>query len=168
MKEHMLSSIREKADYLALAEAVTGEKTVFTKEEKAKLLEIYAENATNRFGFENAVLVRAVLALDVPGANLLDKADADALSTLCTLFEGWDQKPERAGAVRTAALNGDVSEPMALAMARAALDTYAMQKDLVPYREDIRALTEFLRGAEEDAFSEGCAFLVRVRERVRK
>lgn len=167
MKTDVFSIINSKTDYLAALEAVTGEKTAFTKDEKAKLLEIYADTARNKFGFEDGVLVKAVLALDVPGANLLDKADADALTALAGLCADWTPDAKKAGPVKDAALSGDVSRPLDLALARAALDAYAGQKDLAPYREDIKALAEFLKDADEDAFGDASMFLIRVRERVR-
>ena len=167
MKTNVISTINSKSDYLTALEAITGEKQSFTEEEKDKLLAIYADNAKNKFGFEDETLLRAVLALDVPAVNLLDKADADALAALCGLCADWEPDTEKAGPVKAAALSGDVSAPLTLAMARAALDALVGQQDISPYREDIKALAEFLKDADEDAFSDASAFLIRVRERVR-
>lgn len=167
MKGNILDTIYSKNDYMTALEAVIGEKQSYTEDEKAKLLEIYADNAKNKMGFGDEIMVKAVLALDVPGANLLDKADADALVSLRELCADWERDPEKANAVKDAALAGDVSKPLALAMARAALDALAGQKDTAVYREDIAALAEFLKSAEEETFAEASRFLLRVRERVR-
>lgn len=157
----MINTIREKDDYFTVLDAVSGEKTEFTADESQKLLDIYTKNGKRLFGFENEALVKAVLALLMPGTSLLDKADADALAILCELIK--NEGPDKANAVKAAALSGDVSAPLALAMARAALDAYAGQKDLAPYREDIRALADVLRGADEAAFADACVFLIHVR-----
>lgn len=167
MKTNEISTIGSKSDYLAVLEAVTGEKTEFSQEDADKLLGIYRENAKNNFGFDDEALVKAVLALDVPAVNLLGKADADALAALSTLCGDWEGKPELAMDAKSAALNGAVSKSLALALARAALDAYAGQRDLTTYREDIKALVEFLKNADEDAFADASVFLIRVRERVR-
>lgn len=167
MKADALSNIDKKTDYLMTLDAVTGAKTSFTDQEKSDLLAVYADNAKNKFGFEDETLVKAVLDLDVTGVNLLDKADADALSDLCELYKDWEPKPEKAAAVKGSALSGDVSQPLALALARAALDTYAGQSDIAPYREEIKALAELLKGADEGSFADASAFLIRVCERVR-
>lgn len=167
MKINVLPTIDDKTDYMTALEAVTGAKTSFTEEEKAKLLDIYVKNAERGFGFEGETLVKAVLALDVPGVNLLDKDDADALTTLCELCKDWEPDTEMAEAAKTAVLSGTVSGSLSLALARAALDALADQKDITPYREDIKALAEFLKDADGDAFSDASVFLVRVRERVR-
>lgn len=162
-----IGTISSKEDYLTVLEAVTGEKTVFTEQEAMKLMTIYLDNAESKFGFADEILVKAVMALDVHGANLLDKADADALAALSQLCADWEPKPEKANAAKTAALAGDVSAPLALALARASLDAYASQPDIVPYREDIATLAEALKQADEATFSAASAFLIRVHERVR-
>ena len=163
----VIGTIDKKEDYLAALEAMTGEKTEFTSEEAGKLLEIYLERAKNKLGFGDETLVKAVLALDVPGANLLEQADADALAVLAELCGDWTPGPEKIDAARTAAMDGDVSRPLALAMARAALDAYAGQSDIGQYREEIKALAGVLGQADEDSFADACTFIVRVRERVR-
>lgn len=167
MKTDVLSNVDKKADYLMTLDAVTGTKESFTDQEKLDLLAVYEDNAKNKFGFDNETLVKAVLVMDVPGASLLDKTDIDAMSALCELYKDWESKPERAETVKDAALSGDVSQPLALALARAALDTYAGQSDLVQYREEIKALSKFLGLAEDAAFEDASVFLIRVRERVR-
>lgn len=167
MKNDILFTVNDKSDYMAVLEAVSGAKTSFTEEEKASLLAIYIGSAEKQLGFAGGTLVKAILALDVPGANLLDKADADALAALSELCKEWEPKPEKAATVKDSALSGDVSQPLALALARAALDAYAGQSDLTEYREEIKALSEFLRLADEEMFSDASAFLIRVRERVR-
>lgn len=162
-----IGTIDKKEDYMTVLEALMGEKTEFTPEEAGKLLEIYQEDAKNKFGIADETLVKAVLALDVPGANLLDKADADALAVLAELCRDWTPGPEKISAVKAAAMAGGASQPMALAMARAALDAYACQSDIGPYREEIRALAGVVGQADEDSFAAACNFLVRVRERAR-
>lgn len=167
MSNLILSSIGRKDDYLMALEAVTEEKTEFSQEDSEKLLTIYRENAKNNFGFDDEIMVKAALALDIPRANLLDKTNAAALAILCELCKDWEPKPENASAVKDAALSGDVAMPLSLAMARAALDAYAGQDDLDPYREEIKALAEFLKQADKEAFYDASVFLIRVRERVR-
>lgn len=167
MRNSILVNTWELDKYQMVLDAATGKKTDFTEEEKAKVLAIYTERAKITFGFDDEVLLKSVLSLDVPGANLLDKADADALDVLCELYKDWEQKPEKALAAKNVALSGDVSEALSLALVRAALDTLAGQTDIAPYREDIEALAEYLKQAGEDIFSDVSAFLVRVRERVR-
>ena len=166
MKNDIWTAVENKSCYLAVLEAVTGVKTGFTKEEKSQLLAVYADHAKNKYGFSDTDLVKALLALDVPGANLLGKADNSALTALSELCRDWEPDAEKAGTVKAAALAGNVSQPLALALARAALDAYAGQRDLTPFREDIKALAEFLKCADEDAFSDASMFLLRVRERV--
>lgn len=167
MKNEIWTTVGNKSCYLAVLEAVTGVKTGFTEEEKSQLLAVYADHAKNKYGFADTDLVKALLALDVPGANLLDKSDADALAVLSDLCKDWEPKPEKTAAVKDVALSGDVPQPLALALARAALDAYAGQNDLTKYREEIKALSEFLKLADEEMFSDASAFLIRVRERVR-
>lgn len=167
MKNDILFAIKDKSDYMAVLEAVSGAKTSFTEEEKASLLAIYIEIAAKQLGFAGETLVKAILDLDVPGANLLDRADADALTALRELYMSWEPDAEKAREVKTAALSGDVSEPLALALARAALDILAGLSDIAPYREDINALAEFLGKAEKETFADASVFLIRVRERVR-
>lgn len=166
-KNDILTAIRDRTEYTIVLDAVTGLKTSFSGEEVAKLLEIYRDNAKNNFGFADETLVKAVLAMDVPGANLLGKADAEALDDLCELCKDWAQNPEKAAAVAACALSGDVSEPLALALARAALDVYAAQDNVAQYREEITALADLLKGADEAAFADASVFLIRVRERAR-
>lgn len=167
MKTDILSIINKKSDYMMALDVATGAKTSFTDQEKSELLAVYADNAKNKFGFDDETLVKAVLALDAPGANLLDKPDAAALAALSDLCKDWELKPEKAAAVKDSALSEDVSQPLALALARAALDAYAGQNDLTEYREEIKALSAFLSLADEKMFSDASAFLIRVRERVR-
>lgn len=167
MRNSVLQYINNIEDYKTVIDAITGEKQEFAEEEASNLLAIYAKGAVNMFGFEAEVLVKAVLALDVPGANLLDKSDAGALTALSELCKDWEPTLEKAATVKEIALSGDVSAPLSLALARAALDTYASQSDLAKYREEIKALSEFLKLADEEMFSDACAFLIRVRERVR-
>lgn len=167
MKNDILFTLNDKSDYMTVLEAVSGAKTSFTEEEKANLLSIYTGSAAKQLGFAGETLVKAILALDVPGANLLNQADADALSALCELYKSLEPDAEKAREVKTAALSGDVSEPLALALARAALDILAGLSDIAPYREDINALAEFLGKAEKETFAEASVFLIRVRERVR-
>lgn len=167
MKNIILPSVNDRIDYLTVLEAVTEEKTEFSPEEAENLLAIYMKDADQKLGFANEALVKSVLALDVPGANLLDKTDADALTELCTLCADWEPNVEKAGTVKAAALNGAVSQSLALVFARAALDAYAGQNDITAYREDIVSLTKFLKQAEDKAFEDASKFLIRVRERVR-
>lgn len=167
MRNSILITINDRTDYLTTLEAVTGDKTEFSTEEAGTLLNIYRKDAAQRLGFTDETLVKAVLALDVPGVNLLDSHDADALADLCELCADWRTKPEKAAAVKDAALTGNVSAPLTLAMARAALDAYAGQSDIAHYRDEIKDLADRLRQADEEAFSDASAFLIRVREYVR-
>lgn len=168
MKSNEISTTVSKSDYLTVLEAVTREKTSFTGEEKARLLTVYADSAKIKYGFENETLVKAILALDVPGANLLNETDSKALETLRQLCGDWSPDAEKAATVKDAAMNGDASEPLKLAAARAALDAYANQSDLSPYRDEIKDLAGLLKQADEAAFSDASVFLIRVRERVRQ
>ena len=177
MNIRILGSIGGKNDYLTVLEAVSGTKTSFTEEEKAKLLTIYSENAESGFGFADESLSKMMLVLDTapdknapgtsPLAGELGGADLDALSSLTALCGNWEGKPELAVDAKSAALNGAVSKPLSLALARAALDALASQKDITPYREDITVLTSLLGQAEDKAFEDASKFLIRVRERVR-
>lgn len=179
MKNDILTTIENKADYKLVLEALTGEKTTFTEEEKAKLLEIYHDSAVQKFGFDDDTLVRALLVLDTapengpdssPFAGLLDQGTLSALAALTALETGWrkaTQDPAPALAAKTTALEGGGSAPLNLALARAALDALAGQADLTPYRADITALADFLNGAGDETFTDASRFLVRVRERVR-
>ena len=166
MNSGILNQIGNKDDYMKVIEAALGVKTDFTEADMAGLLAIYQETSEGSFGFTDKTLVKAILAMEVPGANLLDKPDADALAALSDLCKDREPNPEKAATVKDFALSGDVSQPLALALARAALDAYAGQRDLTPFREDIKALAEFLKCADEDAFSDASMFLLRVRERV--
>lgn len=167
MNSGILNQIGNKDDYMKVIEAALGVKTDFTEAEKAGLLAIYQETSEGSFGFTDKTLVKAILAMEVPGANLLDKPDADALAALSDLCKDWEPNPEKAATVKDFALSGDVSQPLALALARAALDAYAGQNNLTEYREEIKALSAFLSLADEKMFSDASAFLIRVRERVR-
>lgn len=167
MKNIILPSVKDRTDYLTVLEAVTEEKTEFTPEEAKNLLDIYMKDADQKLGFANETLVKSVLAMDVPTVNLLDEADADALIALSDLCADWEPNVEKAGTVKAAALSGDVSQPLALVLARAALDAYAGQNDITAYREDIVSLTKFLKQAEDKAFEDASKFLLRARERAR-
>lgn len=166
MNNRILGSISSKNDYLTALESATGTKTSFTEEEKAKLLAVYTQNAKRGLGFENEPLVKAVLALDVPGASPLDEADAGALDVLCALCGDWKPDVEKAEAAKTAALDGNVSAPLSMALARAALDAYTGQSNISSYREEIIALSGFLGQVEDKEFEDASVFLIRVREQV--
>lgn len=178
MKNDILTTIENKTDYKLALEALTGEKTTFSEEEKARLLAVYTDNAGGRFGFSDDTLVRALLVLDTapengpdssPFAELLNQAALSALSALIALEAAWrkaNQDPAPALAAKTAALDGDASAPLDLALARAALDALAGRSDLTPYRTDINALADFLNGAGDEGFTEASRFLVKVRGRV--
>lgn len=166
MKLNVLPEIKNKADFMVTLEAVSGEKTSFAAEEKERLLAVYMNSAADKFGFAGETLVKAVLALDVPGANLLDEADAGALDVLCALCRDWEPDPLKAAAVKAAALSGDVSQPLALALARAALDAYTGQSNISSYRDEVIALSKFLGQVEDKEFEDASVFLFRVRERV--
>lgn len=177
MTSDMIHTINSKTDYLAMVKAVTGLKTSFTQDEEARLFAVYQDRAEKKFGFTNETLLRLLMVLDTapdkttpagsPLAGALNKTDLDGFAALCGLHTDLEQEPEKARTIKGAALAGDVSGPLALALARAALDTYAEQRDLTPYRKDIEELVEFLKGADEASFTDACAFLVRVWERVR-
>lgn len=166
MKSNILIRVDNKTDYMTVLEAVTGGKTEFTADEKTRLLEIYLDSAKNKFGVEDKTLVKAILAMDVPGANLLEEADAGALDVLCALCRDWEPDVEKAKAAKTTALDGNVSAPLSMSLARAALDAYAGQNDISSYREEVVALSEFLGQVEDKEFEEASVFLIRVRERV--
>lgn len=167
MKSNIFSTIRNKEDYLTVFDAITNTKPSYTEDEKAKLLSIYTENAASELGFSDDTLIKAILVLDIPAVNLLNKADMDALSALSALYVDWELDVEKAHIVKDAALNGGVTQSLAISMARATLDVYLSQNDIAKYQKDINSLSEFLKQADAKIFSDACAFLIRVRERVR-
>lgn len=175
MRNHILTSIEDKNSYLAVVDAVGGEKKAFTDEEKTQLLAVYADKASNKFGFSEESLLKLLIVMDtaqekgVPDTSALaeevSREDFSALCALCALYMDWEQKPELALKVKKAALDMDVSNPLALALARAALDALAAKRDISLYREDIIELSAFLRQADSDAFADASRFLLRVQER---
>lgn len=177
MRNNILNSIDDLDSYMVVLEAVTGSKKDFTAEETARLVAIYLDNAENKFGIMGDGLVKMLLVLDTAAekgrpetsslSGVLSKADLDALGALAALYEDWTQNPEQGRKARNAALAEGVDEVLRLALARAALDALAGQKDIAAYREDIAALAEFLKSAEEETFANASRFLLRVRERVR-
>lgn len=168
MRNDILAGISDLNDYKMVVEAVTGEKKTFTVEESEKLLAVYEDCAERIMGITDQTLAKAVLALDVPGANLLDRADGDALAALCGLYKGREGILEKAEIIKELALCGDVSGPLALVLARAALDTYIEQSDIAAHRNEIKELADFLKdAADESKFGSASAFLIRVRKSVR-
>lgn len=179
MKSNILDWVDEKENYMAVMDAIVGTEKHYTDEDKKQMLDIYAKRAVDLFGFTDQVLLKALIILDTaqgpgktepresPVKDMVSREDLDGLSALCDLYADWQPDLNKAEAVKTNALSGDMSETLALALARAALDVYAGQKDLANYREDIAALAGMLKGADEAAFSDASAFLIRVRERVR-
>lgn len=177
MKADILNTITNKNDYLAVLDATTGIKTVFTQEEKETLQNIYMSCSESWCGSNSPELAKLLLALDTapdkatpggsPLADGLSEADLSALGALYGLCADWERKPEKAEPVKTAALSGSASSPLTLALARAALDAYAGQNDAAQYLEEITALADLLRQTDDAGFTNASAFLVRVRERCR-
>lgn len=175
MNNKFIANISDKNEYVTVMEAVTGTKRSFTDAEKEKLRQIYINEAETNFGFANEELVKLLLVLDTaqdktdpagsPMADGLDKTSLDALGILAALHGSRIKKPELALAAKTAALNGDVSELLALALARAALDTLSVQQDIAAYREDINGLIELLNRADNEMFQQASMFLHHVRNR---
>lgn len=176
MRSDVINIISKKDAYLTAVSAVTGAKTVYTEDEKTSLVKIYQENAEIKFGFADELLLRLIIVLDTaqdkadpmssPFAGDLSENDRDALTALWELYKKGKQSPKEIEPVKTAALSKNVSKPLALALARAALDVLVDQTDISPYREDIGALADLLKNAEDDTFSDASNFLIRVRGRV--
>lgn len=177
MRNTVLNSLNDLNNYMTVLDAITGTKQDFSEEETAQLLAIYEDDAENKFGFTGNELVKMLLVLDTAAEKgkpdtsslfgILDTSDLSALAVLTALCVDWEQKPEPALTAKSAALCESVSEPLALALARAALDVLAGQNDIAAYREDIAALAEFLKNAGEETFTNASKFLIHVRDRVR-
>lgn len=173
MKSTILESIPEKADYLNVAEAVTGGKTEYTEEEEAQLLAVYEDKMAAAYGLTDKTLVKLFLVLDTadsegevkdaPLAHLLSEADQNGLVILVELCRNRNSTPALAIQAKTAALAGEMDQGLALALARAALDSLAGRRDIKTYREDINALLDFLGGADESKFYQASMFLWGVR-----
>lgn len=173
MNKTILASINGKDDYLNVAEAVTGTKQEHTAEEAAQLLAVYEDKMDTAYGLSDKALVKLFLVLDTadrdgdvkdaPLLNLAEEADQNGLTVLAELCRDRSGAPELAVQAKNAALAGDLDQGLALALARAALDSLAGRRDIKTYRADINALLDFLGGADADKFYQASMFLWGVR-----
>lgn len=175
MNKTILTNISEKDDYLNVAEAVTGGKTEYTAEETAQLLAVYEEKMTAVYGLSDKAMVKLFLVLDTadqeakepmktaPLLNLASEVDQNGMAVLVELCRNRNSTPELAIQAKNAALAGEMDQGLALALARAALDSLAGRRDLKTYRADINALLDFLGGADADKFYQASMFLWEVR-----
>lgn len=175
MKSTILESIPEKADYLNVAEAVTGGKTEYTEEEAAQLLAVYEDKMAAAYGLTDKTLDKLFMVLDTADRNskepmktarlahLLSEADQTGLVILVELCRNRNSTPALAIQAKEAALAGEMDQGLALALARAALDALAGRRDIKAYRADINALLDFLGGADESKFYQASMFLWGVR-----
>ncbi len=173
MNDSILTSIKEKADYLSVAEAVTGTKQEYSEEDVAQLLAVYEEKMKVAYGLTDKAMVKLFLVLDTadrdgdvkdaPLLNLAGEADQNGLTVLAEMCRDHSGAPELAVQAKNAALAGDMDQGLALALARAALDSLAGRRDLKAYRADINALLDFLGGADESKFYQASMFLWGVR-----
>lgn len=177
MRNIILENTGDHNEYIAVMDAVSGLKEDFSQEDVENLTKIYRKYY-NKISEPNLDgLIRLLLVLDTaadgtqpessPLFGNLDGTEANAMRALYNVCKDWEPNAEQAAAAKTAALSGDVSEPLALALARAALDVYAGQKDFTAFREDIKPLANLLKQADEADFSDASLLLIQVRERVR-
>lgn len=173
MNKTILINIPERDDYLTVAEAVMGKKMEYTAEETAQLLAVYEKKMTAAYGLSDEALVKLFLVLDTadrdgdvkdaPLLNLAGEVDQNGLTVLVELCRSRNGSPELAVQAKNAALAGEMDQGLALALARAALDSLAGRRDIKAYRADINALLDFLGGADESKFYQASMFLWGVR-----
>ncbi len=173
MSVTILGNIQKKEDYLAVAEATTGRKAEYTAEETEQLLAVYEEKMKVSYGLTDKALVKLFLVMDTadrdgdvkaaPLLNLAEEADQNGLTVLAELCRDRSGNANLAIQAKTAALAGEMDQGLALALARAALDSLAGRRDIKTYREDINALLDFLGGADESKFYQASMFLWGVR-----
>ena len=173
MNDTILMNVYEKNDYIRVAEAVTRAKKEFTEEDVERLLTVYEQKMEDTYGLSDKALVKLFMVLntadwdgdvkDAPLLNLAGEADQNGLTVLAELCRDRSGNANLAIQAKTAALAGEMDQGLALALARAALDSLAGRRDIKTYREDINALLDFLGGADESKFYQASMFLWGVR-----
>lgn len=172
MSKEILSYIEDKNTYLIAEEALAGSKTDFTEEEIAGLLKAYSKYLSEWRSIRDESLLKMILVLDTarptddkpianaPLAHLLSEADQAGLEALAALrTNDGDEIRATLDAVKLVS-NTEMSQVLSLALARVILDDLAQRKDVSKYRDTVESMTEILRNADEDVFSQTSRFLV--------
>lgn len=175
MSKEILGYIDDKNTYLIVEKALANGKTDFTEEEIAGLLKAYRKYLSEWRSIRDESLLKMILVLDTanptgdkpianaPLAHLLSETDQAGLEALEALRATDGGKIQTTLDAAKLVSNTEISPVLGLALARAILDALAQRKDVSKYRDTVESMTEILRNADEDVFSQTSRFLVMTR-----